>query len=112
MTLDLETIRDLVIILYGSLGLVLMIILVTAALGIWFAIRSLLRHTNKLLSDPIEPTLQEAHKSVQNIRAATEFVSDTAVHPVIRLVSFMRGIRKGISVVAGLGQKKKSDGEE
>ena len=40
MTLDLETIRDLVIILYGILGLVLMIILVTAALGIWFAIRS------------------------------------------------------------------------
>ena len=88
MTLDLETIRDLVIILYGILGLVLMIILVTAALGIWFAIRSLLRHTNKLLSDPIEPTLQEAHKSVQNIRAATEFVSDTASLAILAPVKF------------------------
>ncbi len=112
MSLDLETIRDLVIILYGILGLVLMIILVIVALGIWFAIRSLIRHTNKLLLDPIEPTLQEAHKSVQNIRAATEFISDTAVHPVIRIVSFVRGVSKGITVIGGLGQKKKSDGEE
>ena len=49
MTLDLETIRDLVIILYGILGLVLMIILVTAALGIWFAL-SLIH-----ISEPTRP---------------------------------------------------------
>lgn len=106
MGLDLETIRDVVIILYGLFGLILMFVLVIAAVGLWFAVRSLVRQTNSLLLNPIKPTLDEAHKSVQNVRAATEFIADSAVHPVIRIVSVGRGIRKGASVLSGLGARR------
>ena len=112
MGLDLETIRDVVIILYGLFGLILMFVLVIAAVGLWFAVRSLVRQTNSLLLDPIKPTLDEAHKSVQNVRAATEFIADSAVHPVIKIVSVGRGIRKGASVLSGLvtrSSKSKDD---
>ncbi len=106
MGVDLETIRDVVIIFYGLFGLILMFVLVIAVVGLWFAVRSLVRQANSLLLDPIKPTLDEAHKSVQNVRAATEFVADSAVHPVIRIVSVSRGIRKAAAVLAGLGTRR------
>ncbi len=112
MGIDLETIRDVVIILYGLLGLILMLVLVIAAVGLWFAVRSLVRQTNSLLLDPIKPTLDEAHKSVQNVRAATEFVADSAVHPVIRIVSVGRGIKRAIAILIGLGIRRSGSEDE
>ena len=100
--MSLENLRDIVVIVYGVMGIVLMLALCVAAFGLWFAIRALSSAVQELIKDPIRPTLQEVQKTAQNVRGTTEFVADTAVHPLIRVVSITRGVRRGVATVAGL----------
>lgn len=100
--MSLENLRDIVVIVYGIMGIVLMLGLCIAAFGLWFAIRALSASVQELIKDPIRPTLVEVQKTAQNVRGSTEFVADTAVHPIIRVVSITRGFRRGITTVAGL----------
>ena len=52
--------------------------------------------------DPVKPTIEEVKATIQTVRGSAEFVSDTAVHPLIRIVSIGRGVKRGISVATGL----------
>ena len=100
--MSLENLRDIVVIVYGVMGIVLMLALCVAAFGLWFAIRALSSSLQGLIADPIRPTLQEVQKTAQNIRGTSEFVADSAVHPLIRVMSIGRGLRRGVATVAGL----------
>lgn len=100
--MSLENLRDIVVIVYGIMGIVLMLGLCIAAFGLWFAIRALSAAVQELIKDPIRPTLVEVQKTAQNVRGSTEFVADTAVHPLIRVVSIARGMRRGVATVAGI----------
>ena len=104
--MSLENLRDIVVIVYGVMGIVLMIAVCIAAFGLWFAVRALSSAVQDLIKDPIRPTLQEVQKTAQNIRGTSEFMADTAVHPLIRLVSMGRGLRRGVASVAGLRSKR------
>jgi hypothetical protein len=97
--------RDRVIIAYGSMGIFLFVALIFVLVFITIAIRSLTGALTRLLDDPIRPALEEVRDTARNVRGATEFVADTAVHPVIRLVSMVRGVRRGVAVVTGLRRR-------
>ena len=101
----LADIRDIVVIVYGAMGIFLMLALVIAALGIWFAVRKLTRMVTDLIEDPIRPALQEFQKTAQNVRGTSEFVADSAVHPVIRAIAVGRGVRRGVGAVTGLRKR-------
>jgi hypothetical protein len=83
-----------------------MLALVIAALGIWFAVRALSRQVRGLLDDPIRPTLEEVHKTAQNVRGSSEFLADSAVHPVIRAIAVGRGVRRGVGAVTGIRNRR------
>ena len=100
--MSLENLRDIVVIVYGVMGVVLMLALCIAAFGLWFAIRALSSAVQALIQDPIRPALQEIQKTAQNVRGTSEFVADSAVHPLIRAVSIGRGIRRGVATVTGI----------
>jgi hypothetical protein len=99
---SLAEVRDVVVIVYGAMGVILMLALAIAAFGIWFAVRALTRKVNALLDDPVKPALEDVRKSVENIRGTTEFLSDNAVHPLIRTVATVRGVRRGTAVFTGI----------
>ncbi len=99
---SLAEVRDVVVIVYGAMGVILMLALAIAAFGIWFAVRALTRKVNALLDDPVKPTLDEVRKSVENMRGTTEFLSDSAVHPLIRTMATVRGLRRGTAVLTGI----------
>ena len=105
--MSLENLRDIVVIVYGVMGVVLMLALTIAAFGLWFAVRALSRGVRALLDDPVRPTLEEVHRTVQNVRGTTEFMADTAVHPLIRVVAIGRGIRRGVASVTGIRNRRK-----
>ncbi len=88
------------------MGIVLMLALTIAAFGLWFAVRALSRVVQELIDDPIKPTLHEVQQTVQNVRGTTEFISDTAVHPLVRAVAVTRGVKRGIASVTGLRRSK------
>jgi hypothetical protein len=101
----LEETRDRVIVVYGTMGIFLLLALIFVLVFIAIAIRSLTSTLTGLLDDPVRPALQEVRDTAANVRGATEFVADTAVHPVIRVVSIARGVRRGVAVVTGLRRK-------
>jgi hypothetical protein len=105
----LADVRDVVVIVYGVMGVVLMLALAIAAFGLWFAVRSLTRHLNALLDDPVKPTLEEVRKTASNVRGTSEFMTDTAVHPLIRVVAAGRGVRRGVGVVTGIRNRRSKD---
>ena len=106
--MSLDDIRDIVIIVYGVMGVLLMLAMAVAAFGVWFAVRTLTRSVKELLDDPVKPTLQEVQQTVQHVRGTAAFMNDTAVHPIIRTVSTVRGIRRGVASVTGIRNRRKS----
>lgn len=105
--MGLEEARDIVIIVYGALGVLLLVVLIVVALGLLLAVRRLTRTLIGLVDDPLRPTLDEVRQTVENVRGTSEFVTDTAVHPLIRVVSVGRGIRRGLGVVTGLRSRRR-----
>ena len=100
--MGLDDVRDLVIVVYGVVGILLFLVMLFVSLLLLFAVRRLTRAVTALVDDPIRPTLEEVRQTVQNVRGATEFAVDTAAHPLIRVVAVTRGARRGLRVLARL----------
>ena len=100
-----ESLRDFVIIVYGVLGALLFAILILVAVGILFSIRELTKAVLRLIDDPIVPAINDVRATVQDIRGSAEFVTDTAVSPLIKVVALGRGIRKGMSAASAIARR-------
>ena len=100
--MDLADLRDIVIIVYGVLGILLFLILIGVAVAIFLIVRRLQGLISELVRENVRPTLDELNQTVHNVRGASEFVVDRAVHPVIRVLSVGRGIRRGAGALTGL----------
>lgn len=104
----LADIRDVVVIVYGVIGILLFTVLLAVAVGIFLAVRALSSKAGALLEEPIRPALDELLETARNARATSEFYADHAVNPVIKTVAAARGIRKGFSSLSrftGRGKK-------
>ncbi|MDP6607086.1 MAG: hypothetical protein QF664_12640 [Dehalococcoidia bacterium] len=101
----LAELRDVVIVVYGVFSILLLIVVIVALTALYFAVRMLSNALTDLLRDPVKPALEDLRASARNVRGATEFAADSAVHPMIRMLSFGRGIRRGIGLVAGLRRR-------
>jgi hypothetical protein len=101
-----EAAHDWVIIIYGLMGILffLLLILVLGAL-VFLLLR--IRGSITDLIDEIRPTLAEVQRTAENVRGTSEFIADTAVNPVIRIVAITRGVRRGISSIIGSRARRK-----
>ncbi|MDA0351676.1 MAG: hypothetical protein O3A10_05645 [Chloroflexi bacterium] len=104
---SLETFRDWVIVVYGLMGIIAFFLVIVILLLMIWMLRGVRGSVRSLIEDPIRPTLDEVRKTAQNIRGTSEFVADSAIHPVIRTVSAVRGIRRGIASIAGIRPRRR-----
>ncbi len=88
----LASVRDLAIILLALESFVIGVVLVVL---IWE-----LRNLAKLLREEIKPILDSADETVRTVRGTTNFVSDTFVHPMIRVSGFASGIMQALRILA------------
>jgi hypothetical protein len=86
----LASVRDLAIILLALESFVIGIVLIVL---IWE-----IRNLAKLLRDEIKPILDSADETVRTVRGTTTFVSDTFVHPMIRVSGFASGILQALRI--------------
>ena len=100
-----ESLRDFVIIVYGVLGALLMLILILVGVGIFFSVRELTKAVLRLIDDPIVPAINDVRATVQDLRGSAEFITDTAVSPLIKVVALGRGIRKGMSAASAIARR-------
>ena len=102
---SLEEGRDIVIVVAGIAGVVLLLATLVTLLVVALSIHHLSRAVGGLIDDPVRPALTEVRDTARQVRGATEFVSDATVHPLIRVIATVRGIRRGLGVVTGLRRR-------
>ena len=101
----LQDVRDVFIIAWALFGILFFLSAIAATLGSFFAVRMLLGKVRELLDEPIKPAIEEVRGTLANVRETVEFVSDTAVSPLIRVVSVTRGVRRGMGALASIARR-------
>jgi hypothetical protein len=106
--MSLEELRDLVIIVWGILGIVFLAVALILTVVVGLTARGLMSTVRTLLRDDLQPTLRSARQTVESIRGTTSFVSETAVAPVIRVYGIVSGVRRFMSVLGGFRKRRSS----
>ena len=90
--------RDVIIVLMGLfwmlaglLAVILLAVLILVALTV-----------RRVLKENAAPALDSLKETIDNLRGTTEFVGETAVSPIIRAYSVVKGVRTGVSAVTHL----------
>jgi len=104
--MDLEELRDLIIVIWGILGIVFLAVALVLGIVVGVSARSLIATVQNLLRDDVQPALRSARQTVDSIRGTTSFVADTAVAPVIRVYGIFSGVRRFLSVLLGFGKRR------
>lgn len=102
----LGSFRDVIIIIWALLSVVAIVLLILAALSIWFGIRDLIRTLRSTVNEDVRPLLSITQDTANNVAGTTRFVNDTVAQPVIRGLSFIAGARKAITVFTGLRDRQ------
>jgi len=103
---SLEEFRDLIIVIWGILGIVVLAALLVVTLVLGVAAKGLIGTVQALIRDDVQPTLRSARQTVDSIRGTTSFVADTAVAPVIRVYGAVSGARRFLSVLSGFKKRR------
>jgi hypothetical protein len=100
-----DTVRDWVIIVFFSIGILTGFVMLIASIAVAVAAVALISALRSLVTEKVVPLADEARLTVENIRGTSEFMSEKAVKPVVKVYSFMAGVKKAAGVVTGLGGK-------
>ncbi len=83
-------IRDIVIIVWGVLGILVFLAIILIALGIFRALK---------------PILENVRGTTGEVRTATRLVTDAIIRPAVPVISFYTGIRQGFRVLRRFGRR-------
>ena len=86
-------IRDIVIIIWGVLGIVMFIVVILVALGIYKAVKPLLANLTGTVGEAL---------------VTTRLVTDAVIRPAVPVVKFYLGVRSGLAVLKRFGRRRKS----
>jgi len=104
--MSLEELRDLIIVIWGILGIVFLAVAIVLGIVVGISARGLIGTVQSLIQDDVQPTLRSARQTVDSIRGTTSFVADTAVAPIIRVYGIVSGVRRFLSVLIGFGKRR------
>ncbi len=83
-------VRDIVIIVWGVLGILMFLVIILIALKIGRA---------------LQPILDNIRGSTGDIRASIRLVSDALIRPAVPAISFYTGLRQGMRVLRRFGRR-------
>ena len=88
------TVRDVAIILLAVESLIIGVLL---SVLLWQ-----LRNLTHMLEEEVKPLLDSANETVGAVRGTSTFLSETVVSPVVRIISTVTGLRRGLGVLSGM----------
>ena len=91
--MDIEQVRDIAVIVLAVLNIIWLVALLVIALAFY---------------KKVVPMLNSVQTTVQNVQATTTFVAETTVHPIIRALSFIAGMKAAANIVMGKGKGGRS----
>ena len=98
----LADIRDILIIIYGFVGIIFFVILSTVAVLVGLAARGLVRNATSLMDDSVRPAVSSIKDAAETVRGTTDFMGRTAISPIVRTYGAFAGVKKGLSVLSGI----------
>ncbi len=104
----LGVLRDSILILWGLLSVLAIIFLILATWQIWKGVRDLLNTVKTTVNDDVKPLLAIGQESATHTAGTVRFLNESAVQPVIRILSMIAGIRRGFAVFTGITGRGKS----
>ncbi|HLF78521.1 MAG TPA: hypothetical protein VJB57_13650 [Dehalococcoidia bacterium] len=104
--LSIADIRDIVVIVYGIIGIVFFFAAIIVLLVLGFSLKGLIKMVREMLDDSVKPTLESIKDAAETVRGTTEFVGRTAVTPIAKTYGAFAGLRRGLGVLTALGSRK------
>ena len=95
----LQDLRDVTIISFTIAGTVLFLVGTILAIVIGGTAFFTVRKVRKVVSDSVQPALENVRDTTENVRGTVAFVSDYAVTPVVRTYGIIAGARRFMAVV-------------
>ena len=106
LLLSLADARDMVVIVYGVIGIVFFFVGLIVMLVVGFTVKGLVGSVRELLDESVKPTVDSIKGAADTIRGTTEFVGRTAVAPIVRTYGMAAGLKKGLGVLAGFNKRR------
>jgi len=110
--LFLSEFRDVVIITWGILSVLLLLALALSILTLTFSVKRLIRDVRTLIDVNLKPVISSAHESVDNVAGTTRFLGDKAVTPIIRVIGLISAVRRGVAVFSGATSRRRHQEDE
>jgi hypothetical protein len=107
----MSTAVDIVIIIWGLITILTTIVVLLIATSLFFTVRNLVGTVNELVNTNVKPTMESTEQSAVNVAGTTQFLGDTLVSPIIRVISVSSGLRRGIGVFTGVSSRPRGNGE-
>jgi SNF family Na+-dependent transporter len=101
----LQDLRDVTIISFTIAGTVLFLIAIIFTVVIGWTTKSAVSKVKGVVSDNVQPTLENVRETTDSVRGTVAFVSDYAVTPVVRTYGIIAGARRFIAVLSRLRQR-------
>src|SRR3972149_8307306 len=96
----LQDLRDVTIISFTIAGTVLFLIAIILAVVIGGLTLATVSKVKSVVSEGVEPPLENVRATTENVRGTVAFISDYAVTPVVRTYGIFAGARRFIVVVS------------
>lgn len=108
----MDTARDIVIIIWGILSILTLLVVLGISLFIGLSIKHLVSTVNELVKTNVKPMIDTTQQSVVNVTGTTQFIGDTVVSPIIRVISIAAGVRRGVGVFTGVSSRLRGRGDK
>ncbi|NQT73313.1 MAG: hypothetical protein HQ553_11200 [Chloroflexi bacterium] len=89
--MEVEALRDWIIIVYGAVGVVAICIVLALLIIVYRKIGSI---------------LDTAHEAVKNVRNTSSVISESVIQPIAKAQGFITGLRKTMEIFASLTKKE------
>lgn len=110
--LFLSEFRDVVVIVWGILSILLLAALSLSALMLTMSVKRLMRDVSSLIDINVKPVIASAQESVDNVAGTTRFIGDKAVAPIIRVRGIISAVRRGVEVFSGVTRRRRHTEDE
>lgn len=95
----LTNFRDIVIIVFGLVGLLALTVFLIFTVLIGFAAWKLIKAARGTITEGVGPLLENAEETARNVQGTAAFVTDTVVSPLIKVYATVAGIRRGLGML-------------
>ena len=105
---SLADIRDVIIIIYGVLGIIFFVIGIVVLVIVGMTVKSLLGSVKEMMDDNIKPAVASVRDAAETVKTTSDFVGRITVQPIAKAYGAVAGVRRGLGVLTNLKGRRRA----